>query len=68
MDLVRYNLSMSQTATNTGDQLTNALRALGVNFIMGGGDRDESLHKQPARLIAALAESKESRATLHSCH
>jgi hypothetical protein len=42
-------------------QLTNALRALDVNFIMGGQSTNASLHKQPARLIAALAESDESR-------
>lgn len=48
----------------TGDQLTNALRVLDVNFIMGGQSKGESLHKQPARLIAALAESDESRLRL----
>jgi hypothetical protein len=48
----------------TGDQLTNALRALDVNFIMGGQSKGESLHKQPARFIAALAESDESRLRL----
>jgi hypothetical protein len=45
----------------TGDQLVSALRALDVNFMMGGQERDESLRKQPARLIAALAENEESR-------
>lgn len=55
---------MSRTAATTGDQLTNALHALGVKFLMGGGHKDESLHKQPARLIAALAESKEARLRL----
>jgi hypothetical protein len=59
-----YNLSMSQTVQTTGDQLTNALRALGVNFILGGGIKREDLHTQPARLIAALAESDESRLRL----
>lgn len=48
----------------TGDQLTSALRALDVNFIMGGQRKGQSLHKQPARLIAALAESDESRLRL----
>lgn len=48
----------------TGNQLVNALRALDVNFIMGGQRKDESLRKQPARLIAALAESEESRLRL----
>ena len=48
----------------TGDQLTNALRALDVNFIMGGKIEGESLHKQPARLVTALAESNEARLRL----
>lgn len=55
---------MSRTAAITGDQLTNALRALGVKFLMAGDHEDESLHKQPARLISALAESKEARLRL----
>ncbi|HKY55733.1 MAG TPA: hypothetical protein VJM08_15555 [Anaerolineales bacterium] len=55
---------MSRTVQITGDQLTNALRALDVNFIMGGQINDGSLHKQPARLITALAESDESRLRL----
>ncbi len=61
---LRYNLFMSRTATITGDQLTNALRALGVKFLMGGKQEDKSLHKQPRRLIAALAESGEARLRL----
>ncbi len=61
---MRYNLTMSQTATFTGNQLTNALRALDINFILGGQSKDESLHKQPARLIAALAQNDESRLRL----
>lgn len=55
---------MSQTGAITGNQLTNALRALDVNFILGGQSKNESLHKQPARLIAALAQSDESRLRL----
>lgn len=55
---------MSQTVAITGNQLTNALRALDVNFILGGQRKDDSLHKQPARLIAALAQSDESRLRL----
>ncbi len=55
---------MKHTATNTGDQLVHALHALGVNFIMGGKGADESLHKHPARLIAALAQSTEARLRL----
>ena len=42
----------------------NALHALGVNFLMGGGGADASLHKQPARLIAGLAQSDEARLRL----
>ncbi len=55
---------MSHPAITTGDQLASALHALGVNFIMSSGGRDESLHKQPARLIAALAASNEARLRL----
>lgn len=56
---------MSRTTTITGDQLANALRALGVRFIMGGDkDADQNLHKYPARLIAALAQSNEARLRL----
>lgn len=61
---VRYNGSMRRITTTTGDQLTNALHALGVNFIMGGKNTDESLQKQPARLIAGLAQSREARLRL----
>ena len=59
-----YNEIMSGAVEITGTQLTNALRALGINFIMGGQRTNETLHKQPARLIAALAESNESRLRL----
>jgi hypothetical protein len=55
---------VSGTVEITGTQLTNALRALDINFIMGGQSTSETLHKQPARLIAALAESHESRLRL----
>jgi hypothetical protein len=48
----------------SGDQLTNALRALDINFVIGGQRKGASLHKQPARLITALAESDESRLRL----
>ncbi len=44
--------------------MTNALHALGVKFVLGGRSKDEPLHKQPARLIAALAESSEARLRL----
>ena len=55
---------MRPLTTTTGDQLTNALHALGVDFIMGGKDTGESLQKQPARLIAGLAQSSEARLRL----
>jgi hypothetical protein len=55
---------MNQAVEFTGEQLANALRALDVNFIMGGQNSKGTLHKQPARLIAALAESDESRVRL----
>lgn len=55
---------MSRTATITGEHLSNALRALDVNFMLGGEPRQASLHKTPARLIAALAESEEARMRL----
>lgn len=55
---------MKHATTSTGDQLTGALHALGVNFILGGKDTNESLHRHPARLIAALAQSDEARLRL----
>lgn len=55
---------MGQLIVNSGDQLTNALHALSVNFIMGGTNDDGSLHEQPARLIAALVQSSEARLRL----
>jgi hypothetical protein len=55
---------MSQPSTITGDQLTNALYILNVKFIFGGNSNDSSLHKQPIRLIVALAESEEARLRL----
>lgn len=42
----------------------NALHALGVNFLMGGRRADDSLHNQPDRLIAGLAQSDEARLRL----
>jgi len=55
---------MRHVSTSTGDQLANALQALGVNFLMHGKGTDNSLHKQPARLIAELAQSYEARLRL----
>lgn len=62
---MRYNFIMSRSSAVTGDQLTNALRALDIIFLMGRGKGgDASLHKQPARLIAALAGSDDARLRL----
>jgi hypothetical protein len=55
---------MRHTVTATGDQLTSALRALGVNFIMGGHGVKETLHTRPAQLLKALAQSEEARLRL----
>lgn len=55
---------MRHAATSTGEQLANALHALGVHFIRGGRQVDESLSNHPARLIAALAQSDEARLRL----
>jgi len=55
---------MRNRNTFSGDQLTNALHALGVRFLMGGKEDDAALNKQPARLIAALAENDEARLRL----
>ena len=55
---------MSRTAAITGDQLSNTLRSLGVNFLLGGQGSDAPLRKQPARLLAALAASDEARLRL----
>ena len=38
----------------------NASHVLGINFLMGGGGADASLHKQPARMIAELAQSSDA--------
>lgn len=55
---------MSRTNATTGEQLTNALQTLGVKFIMSSAHTGDSLHKQPALLIAALAKSREARLRL----
>lgn len=55
---------MGQAVYATGDQLTHALRELGVNFILGGTAKIENLQPQPASLIAALANSDEARLRL----
>jgi hypothetical protein len=55
---------MSSYTTPTGAELTNALHALGVKFILGGTNDKESIHKNPVRMIIALAESNEARLRL----
>ncbi len=55
---------MNRNAAITGDQLSNTLHILGVNFLLGGQNEDAPLHKQPAQLLAALAESDEARLRL----
>jgi len=56
--------SMDARSTFTGEQLAGALQALGAQFIMGKSSIDKGLHNHPAYLIAALAESDESRLRL----
>lgn len=46
------------------DRLANGLRFLGVNFIAADQEFPESIHKHPAQLIKALAQSKEARLRL----
>jgi hypothetical protein len=55
---------MSRSVAITGDQLSNTLHVLGVNFLLGGQSEDAPLHKRPAQLLAALAESDEARLRL----
>ncbi|HSG43357.1 MAG TPA: hypothetical protein VLA72_09410 [Anaerolineales bacterium] len=55
---------MRHTSTSTGDQLVNALHTLGVNFLMGGKETDETLFKHPTRLITKLAQSEDARLRL----
>ena len=59
-----YNYCMSHSVEVTGAQLANALHMLGINFIMGGSNDSEALHRDPKRMIAALADSKEARLRL----
>jgi hypothetical protein len=55
---------MRHSSMATGDQLENALHALRVNFLMVGNGSDNSLYRQPARLIMELAQSEEARLRL----
>lgn len=55
---------MSSYTTPTGTELTNALYALGIKFILGGTKDKAALHKDPVHMIVALAESNESRLRL----
>ena len=48
----------------SSEQIAGALQVLGVNFIFGKRYTDTSLHKQPERLIVALAQSDEARLRL----
>jgi hypothetical protein len=47
-----------------GDRLANALHFLGINFIATDRVIPETIHKHPAQLIKALAQSKEARLRL----
>ena len=55
---------MRTFSTATAQQLANALSALGIKFITGGESGNGSLHHRPQILIAALAQSEESRLRL----
>lgn len=55
---------MDAVSSVTGEQLAGALNALGVRFLMGEASKCKALHKQPARLAAALAQSDEARLRL----
>ncbi len=55
---------MSSYTTPTGTELTNALYALGVKFILGGRKDKTAIHKDPVHMIIALAESNEARLRL----
>jgi len=55
---------MKHITTSTGEQLVNALRTLGVNFIRGGKDVTEPLSGHPSQLIAELAQCNEARLRL----
>lgn len=55
---------MRTTTLTTGNQLASALYTLGVNFVLGGRDRDSRLLPDPEHLIEALAQSDEARLRL----
>ncbi len=48
----------------SGEQLANSLKSLGIDFILGGQEATDPLKIEPTALIAALAESAESRLRL----
>jgi len=52
---------MQPITPTTSDQLASALHALGVNFVLGGRDRESRLPTDPKDLIVALAQSDEAR-------
>jgi hypothetical protein len=49
---------MSRSIAITGDQLSNTLHILGVNFLLGGMSNDAPLRKRPARLLAESGEAR----------
>lgn len=55
---------MNTASPVTGEQLADALHALGVRFVMGGQSKGDTLYKRPARLLSALAQSDEARLRL----
>lgn len=48
----------------SGEQLAGALLTLGVRFVLGDGPGGAALAAEPARLLAALAQSTEARLRL----
>ena len=56
---------MNQSSEISGDELSQALRRLGVNFILGGQGNEPPVLRRPVRLLAAsLAASHEARLRL----
>jgi hypothetical protein len=55
---------MKTSFTATGEQLATALKALDVNFITGGNSGKQTPPMKPGQLLAALAQSSESRLRL----
>ncbi len=55
---------MPDTVPLKEEQLASALVALGVRFVASPDGQAASLHRQPARLLAGLAASREARLRL----